>query len=164
MASFVRNMQDVESVWMVVSPKNPFKASELLWDDQTRLKLVTESISDYDGIHVCDVEFALPIPSYTWDTLQLLKSKYPMKDFVLLLGSDTAKELLSWKNGSRIIDTHQIWVYPRQGIDCNLNHANIIKIPAPLIELSSTLIRQWVEEGKNIKWMVPPAVEVYIKK
>lgn len=164
-ANHMLNEGNVDEIWFVVSPQNPLKERKTLLSDHHRLEMVNMAIEDNDRMRSCDVEFKMPIPSYTIDTLAVLFDKYPNKDFQLIMGSDNLVNLHKWKSYKSILETTKILVYPRpEAPVSNIDtHSAVTITNAPHIELSSSLIRQLIKDKKSIKYMVPPSVEQYIQ-
>jgi len=156
---------DLSAVWYVVSPQNPFKTSSSLLHEFDRLHMVSLAIDKNDRLGVSDIEFKMPRPSYTIDTLTYLQSKYPSYQFVLIMGEDNLPSLPKWKNYERILDYYEVYVYPRSNTAPAVlkDHPKIKIIPAPMLDISATLIRDCVRQHKSITYMVPEAVEQYIK-
>lgn len=156
----------MEELWFVVSPQNPFKDKKSLLKDHNRLDMVQLAIKNYPKMRASNVEFSLPTPSYTIDTLTYLNEKYPDYSFSLIMGEDNLGGLHKWKNYELLLKNHQIIVYPRIfGEEKNenyLQHENISLIKAPIIELSATEIRNMIKEGKNVRPMLPPEVFEYL--
>ena len=163
-ANHMINESHVDEVWFVVSPQNPLKERKNLLTDHHRLDLVNRAIEDNYKFRSCDVEFKMPIPSYTIDTLTVMFDKHPNKDFFLIMGSDNLVSLNKWKNYKSILETTKILVYPRPDSPITESHMHptVTLTKAPHIELSSSLIRQLIKEKKSIKYMVPPVVEQYV--
>jgi nicotinate-nucleotide adenylyltransferase len=157
---------DLDQIWMVVTPHNPHKVKANLVNDHHRLHMVHLATQGYDKIQPNDVEFRLPQPNYTVNTLAHLEEKFPRHKFCLIMGEDNLKSLHKWKNYEVILDRFPIYVYPRisEGeIDTQfVNHPNIYKVDAPIIELSSTFIRENIKLGKNITPMIDHKVWEYI--
>ncbi|MGZ3851311.1 MAG: nicotinate (nicotinamide) nucleotide adenylyltransferase [Flavisolibacter sp.] len=158
--SHILNQAAVDRIWFVVSPLNPFKESATLLNEYDRLHLVQKAIETDLRLKVTDIEFSLPKPSYTVHTLAYLTEKYPEHSFSIIMGSDGFQNLDKWKNPEIIISNHQIIIYKRPGfeVDNKLN-ANITIMNAPLLDISSTHIRDLIKSGKSIKYLVPPEVE-----
>ena len=165
-ANYILEYTDLEQIFFVVSPQNPFKEKASLLEDYHRLALVKEAIGDSNKYHTCDIEFRMPKPSYTIDTLTYLKEKYPKKEFSLIMGSDNLKSFRKWKNPDQIIDNHKLYVYPRLGYDDSdfKEVKNIIFIDAPLMEISATFIRNSVKEKKDVRYFMPERAWNYMKK
>lgn len=157
----------MNELWFVVSPQNPFKEKKSLLNDHNRLDMVELAIKNYPQMRASNVEFSLPTPSYTIDTLTYLKEKYPDYSFSLIMGEDNLKSLRKWKNYEILLKNHHIIVYPRvfegERKDSEyLQHENISLIEAPVIELSATEIRNMIKQGKNVRPMLPPEVFEYL--
>ncbi|MCA6074233.1 nicotinate (nicotinamide) nucleotide adenylyltransferase [Fulvivirga sedimenti] len=158
--SMVENT-DLEKVWFVVSPQNPFKKRQSLLHEFDRYDMVRAAIYDNYNLDVTDVEFNMPRPSYTVDTLAYLSSQYPDNEFRLIIGEDNLHSFSKWKNYQVILDQYGLYVYPRPGAQASefADHPHVKMIPAPLLDISATYIRKSVAEGKSIKYLVHPAVE-----
>lgn len=167
LANYILENSDMAELWFVVSPQNPFKDKKTLLKDHNRLDMVQLSVKNYPKMRASNVEFSLPKPSYTIDTLTYLKEKYPDHSFALIMGEDNLKGLPKWKNAEKLIENHQIIVYPRifEGEKQDneyLKHDNISMVNAPIIELSATKIRNMIKNGKNVRPMLPPEVYEYL--
>lgn len=167
LANYILENSDMEELWFVVSPQNPFKDKKSLLKDNNRLDMVQLAVKNYPKMRASSVEFSLPKPSYTIDTLTYLHEKYPEISFSLIMGEDNLENLGKWKNAETLIKNHQIIVYPRifegEKKDSEyLQHENISLIKAPVIELSATEIRSMIQQGKNIRPMLPPEVFEYL--
>ena len=151
---------DLDALWMVVSPHNPHKERASLADDFTRLHLVNLAVEEHPKIKSCSIEFDLPKPSYTVDTLIHLKEKEPDIDFVLIMGGDNLASFSKWKNHEVILKNHEIYVYKRPNYDLGpyQQHAAVRIIDAPLMEISSSVIRGLIKEKKSIRYWVPEKV------
>ena len=163
-ANFVANNTDVDQVWFVVSPQNPFKISAALLNEYQRLHLVRLAIDGEEKLRAVDIEFYLPKPSYTVDTLAYLEEKYPKHQFSIIMGGDSFQNLPKWKNAEVIMSRYSILVYNRPGFDVNEIRDNIIVLNAPLLELSATEIRKTIKNGKSIRYLVPDAVKEEIER
>lgn len=152
----------LDEVWLMVSPQNPFKkeATDLL-DDLSRLEMVREAVRDEERLKASDYEFRLPKPSYTWHTLQALIHDYPGTEFTLLIGGDNWAAFDKWYCHEQILSTCPIVVYPRQGSPVDTTHLppGVTVVDTPLLNISSTEIRQRIREGKTIQGMVPECIE-----
>ena len=159
LANHFAENSDLDKVWMVVTPQNPFKQKKRLLANYHRLELVYKATLDSPFVQPSDIEFKLPTPNYTSTTLIHLEEKYPTKEFVLIMGEDNLQSFPKWKNHEVILERHEIYVYPRikEGkiIDSLLSHPKIQLIKAPRIELSSSMIRQMIKEGKNVRPLMP---------
>ena len=157
----------MDELWFVVSPQNPFKEKKSLLNDHNRLDMVQLAIKNYPKMKASNVEFSLPKPSYTIDTLTYLHEKYPDYSFALIMGEDNLEGLSKWKNSETLVKNHQIIVYPRSFESEKkdheyLQHENISLIQAPIIEISATQIRKMIKDGKNVRPMLPPEVFDYL--
>lgn len=167
LANYILEHSDMDELWFVVSPQNPFKEKKSLLKDHNRLDMVQLAVKNYPKMRASNVEFSLPQPSYTIDTLTYLHEKYPDYSFSLIMGEDNLEGLHKWKNAEALIKNHHIIVYPRIfGGDKKdsdlLQHENISLIKAPVIELSATEIRNMIRTGKNVRPMLPPEVFEYL--
>ncbi|WP_299676918.1 nicotinate (nicotinamide) nucleotide adenylyltransferase [uncultured Tenacibaculum sp.] len=157
---------DLDEIWMVVTPHNPFKKKSSLLDNHHRLEMVFKATEDYDKISPSDIEFKLPQPNYTVHTLAHISDKYPNYNFSLIMGEDNLKSLHKWKNYEVILQEHQVYVYPRisEGkVETQFdNHPKIHRVNAPIVEISSTMIRNAIKENKNIKPLLTAEVWQYI--
>ena len=159
-ANHILNETDLQKIWFVVSPQNPFKVSESLLNEYDRLHLVQKAIEDDVRLKASDIEFSLPKPSYTSHTLAYLSEKYPEHLFQIIMGSDGYQNLNRWKNAEQIISNYPILVYKRPGFEVTPLPGSLTKImDAPLLQISATHIRELLKEGKSIKYLVPPKVE-----
>lgn len=167
LANYILENSDMNELWFVVSPQNPFKEKKSLLNDHNRLDMVELAIKNYPDMRASNVEFSLPTPSYTIDTLIYLKEKHPDYSFSLIMGEDNLGSLHKWKNADLLIKNHHIIVYPRvfEGDKKDskyINHENISLVKAPVIELSATEIRNMIQQGKNVRPMLPPEVFEYL--
>lgn len=167
LANYILENSDMHKLWFVVSPQNPFKEKKSLLNDHNRLDMVQLAIQNYPKMRASNVEFSLPTPSYTIDTLTYLKEKYPDITFALIMGEDNLSGLHKWKNSEKLIESHQIIVYPRLFEDQKpaselLQHPNISLVSAPVIGISATEIRNMIKAGKNVRPMLPPEVFDYL--
>lgn len=175
-ANHVAEYSGLDQIWMVVTPHNPFKNKQNLLDDYQRLQLVFLATEDYPKIKPSDIEFKLPQPNYTVNTLAHLQEKFPKNEFSLIMGEDNLKSLHKWKNYEIILQNHEIYVYPRisSELDTSLigelakqnltykNHPKIHFIDAPIVEISSTFIRENIKNKKNVRPLLPSKVWEYI--
>ena len=156
----ILNESELEMIWFIVSPLNPFKDSHNLMNEYDRLHLVKKAIEEDPRLKASDIEFSLPKPSYTVHTLAYLKEKYPDHSFSIIMGSDSFQNLGKWKNPETLIENYPIIIYKRPGFDVNNKlNANITIMDAPLLEISSTHIRRLIKAGKSIKYLVPSNIE-----
>lgn len=165
-ANYMVEFTDLDQVWLVVTPHNPHKNKTSLLADHHRLEMVYLATKNYPKLKPSDVEFKLPQPNYTIQTLVHLSEKYPQHQFSILMGEDNLDSLHKWKNYEAILENYSMYIYPRKGTfthENNLkNHKNIHRVEAPIIELSSTFIRQAIKDKKNIAPMLPDAVFEYL--
>ena len=156
---------DLEQVWFVVSPQNPFKKNKSLLHEQDRLTMVDKAISDNYRLKTSNIEFTMPKPSYTIDTLTKLVERHPTHEFKLIMGEDNLVQFENWKNYEKILEYYEIYVYPRPNTPEHhfKNHPKVKFIEAPLLDISATFIRNSIKEGKPIRYMVPDVVEEYIR-
>jgi nicotinate-nucleotide adenylyltransferase len=171
-AGFMTEFTILNQVWFVVSPQNPLKKKETLLADHHRLYMAQQAIGDNDRLKASDIEFRLPVPSYTIDTLTYLKEKYPKNEFCLVMGEDNLYTLHKWKNADELAKNYPIYVYPRlyshkpvSGQLGNiLSTAEIHHIKAPLMDISGTFIRDGIRNGKDMSYFLAPPVWKYIKE
>jgi nicotinate-nucleotide adenylyltransferase len=166
LANYMLEFTDLEQIWFVVSPHNPLKQKSSLLDQNHRLQLVNIAIENQTKFKTSNIEFNLPQPSYTINTLTYLTEKYPNTKFALIMGSDNLENFHKWKNYEEILKRFELYVYPRPENDGGAlkNHANVKLINAPLMEISSTLIRQAIREKKDVQFFVPEKVWEYIQE
>jgi len=164
-ANHILNETDIEKLWFVVSPQNPFKSNATLLDKYQRLYLLKIATENDNRIKVSDIEFKLPSPSYTSITLAHLREKYPEHEFSIIMGSDSFQNLHKWKNYEAIINDHPIYVYRREGFEIT-NHINaqLTIVDAPLLQISATHVRKLIKQGKSIRYIVPENVREEIEK
>ena len=165
-ANYMANYTELEEVWLVVSPHNPLKKKDSLINMYDRLEMVNLAVEQAENLRSCTVEFSLPQPSYTIDTLTHLREKYPSTDFALIMGSDNLWSLKKWKNYEIILRDYQILVYPRPDYPTPAefeSHPSVTITDTPLMEFSSTFIRNAVKRNKNIRYFVPDSVKAFIE-
>jgi nicotinate-nucleotide adenylyltransferase len=166
-AGFVLNHTDLEEVWFVVSPQNPLKSQSDLASDNHRLEMVRLALEDLNQqIKVCDIEMSMPRPSYTIDTVNLLKEKYPTREFAVIMGADSLDSITKWKSYEELLESNRIIVYPRIGSNLELLKAeyNIETVDAPQVEISSTFIRNTIAEEKSAVFYMPRKAFEYIQR
>jgi nicotinate-nucleotide adenylyltransferase len=165
-ANHVYQNTSLQQIWFVVTPQNPFKQNHQLLNEYQRLHLVQVAIEGEDHLRASDIEFKLPKPSYTIDTLTYLREKYPQHQFSLILGGDSFQNLPKWKNGDIILRDYPLYIYQRPGfgIATPENAKQITILDAPLLELSSTRIRQAIKEKKSVRYLVPDSVAQEIEQ
>ena len=158
-ANHMAEFTDLEEVWFVVTPHNPFKVKSSLLADHHRFRLVSETTDDYEKLKPSNIEFGLPQPSYTINTLVHLAEKHPEHHFNLIMGLDNLHTFPKWKNSEVILRDYEIYVYPRvsekKDLPELLNHEKVHLIDAPIVEISSTFIRKAVKEQKDIRALMP---------
>jgi nicotinate-nucleotide adenylyltransferase len=165
-ANHLVEYSDLDEIWMVVTPHNPHKKKSSLLANHHRFELVYQALQKYTKIKPSDIEFKLPQPNYTVNTLAHINEKYPQHEFSLIMGEDNLKSFHKWKNYDTILENHTIYCYPRISngeIKSKLeNHPKIHKIDAPIIEISATLIRQGIKNNKNVVPMLSVETWKYI--
>jgi len=169
-AGFMTEFAGLDQVWFVVSPHNPLKNKETLLADHQRLYMAQLAIGDNVRLKATDIEFNLPVPSYTIDTLTYLKEKYTKNEFCLVMGEDNLYTVHKWKNADTLINRYPIYIYPRPDsvkpssplLDQILSKADIHYVKAPLMDISGTFIREGIKKGKDMSFFLPPAVWKYI--
>jgi nicotinate-nucleotide adenylyltransferase len=165
-ANHIAEYSGLDQVWMVVTPHNPLKKKDTLLDDYQRLHLVFLATEDYPKIKPSDIEFKLSQPNYTVNTLAHLQDKFPQHEFALIIGEDNLKTFHKWKNYEVILQNHNLYVYPRISSEIeNLelkNHPKVHIIEAPVVEISSTFIRENIKNKKNVRPLLPSKVWEYI--
>ena len=167
LASYMCEFTSVEEVWLVVSPHNPLKETGELLDDHLRLEMVKAAVAPYRKLKVSDVEFHLPRPSYTIDTLDYLTAQHPGTRFSLIIGGDNWNQLPLWKEYERLLKSYPMLIYPRPGEEVVIPEAlreSVQLVDAPLLEISSTFIRRSIREGKEMRAFLPEgAYELIVK-
>ncbi|HPI29188.1 MAG TPA: nicotinate (nicotinamide) nucleotide adenylyltransferase [Bacteroidales bacterium] len=156
----------LHEVWFVISPQSPFKSVAALLDDDYRYEMVRLAIKNNPRLRACNIEFGLPQPSYTINTLKALKEKYPETEFCIIIGSDNLDAFDKWKNYEDIISQYRLLVYPRVGSDGGRfrHHPSVTWIEAPLLDISSTAVRAAVSQGQDVSKLLPAKVLGYINK
>ncbi len=168
-ASVIHAQTDLQQVWFVVSPQNPFKQTKNLLNEYDRLRMVEMAVEDNYDLRACNVEFSMPKPSYTADTLAYLGERYPQHQFHLILGGDSLTHFHRWKNHRVIIDNHQLYTYPRPGSNEKkvkgeiAHHPNVRTVEAPLLNISATFIRNLIQQEHSIQYLVADPVAEYIR-
>lgn len=165
-ANHMAEFTDLDQIWMVVTPHNPHKKKDTLLDDYQRLELVFLATENFPKIKPSNIEFKLQQPNYTVHTLAYLQDKFPQNEFSLIMGEDNLKSLHKWKNHDVILENHDIYVYPRLSAEAQnvsfKNHPKIHMIDAPVVEISSTFIRESIRDKKNVRALLPEKVWEYI--
>jgi nicotinate-nucleotide adenylyltransferase len=163
-ANTMATTTDLDQVWFVVSPQNPFKKTKSLLHEFDRLDMVERAIADNSRLKATDIEFSMPKPSYTIDTLVRLSEKYPQHTFRLIMGEDNLEQFGNWKNYDKILDYYGLYVYPRPRAAESpfKTHPNVRLVEAPLLDISATFIRNCIRSNRSIRYMVPDVVEEMI--
>lgn len=166
LANYMLEFTDLERIWFIVSPHNPLKEKKSLLDQRQRLQMVNLAVGDNSKLKASNIEFKLPQPSYTINTLTYLQEKYPMHQFALIMGSDNLESFHKWKNFEEILKQYELYVYPRHGSDGGKlkDHAKVKFVNAPLIEISSTFIREGIKNKKDLPYFMPEASWQYCKE
>ncbi len=164
-ANTIADSEEVSQVWLVVSPQNPFKKNGTLLHEFDRYDMVRLAIADNEKLNVTDIEFHLPKPSYTIDTLTYLQEKYPQHIFKIIIGEDNLKGFEKWKNYLKILEYYEVLVYPRPNSAKTIfhDHEKVKFVQAPLIDLSATYIREKIRNHQSIKYLVHEDVETMIR-
>jgi nicotinate-nucleotide adenylyltransferase len=164
-ANYILDESNLEKIWFIISPLNPFKINEELLDEHKRLILIKKAIQDDDRMTASDSEFGLSKPSFTINTLNYLKENYPENKFSIIMGSDSFQSLHLWKNFESIIRHYKILIYRRPGYEIeNRINAEIEILNAPLLNISSTEIRKLIKHSKSIRYLVPEKVREEIER
>jgi nicotinate-nucleotide adenylyltransferase len=165
LADTMAQSTDCDQVWFVVSPHNPHKERSSLLHEFDRYDLVRLAISDNPRLDVTDIEFSLPRPSYTIDTLAHLSEKYPQHEFAIIMGEDNLTHFQKWKNHDKILKYYEILVYPRPAVAKTVwhTHEKVRLVEAPMIDISATFIRKRIKAHQSIRYLVTPEVETMIR-
>lgn len=161
LANYIVEFTEIDKIWFLVSPQSPFKADKELTDENQRLEMVQQALADYEHFEASNIEFSLPKPSYTVNTLEAVQEKYPEHQFTLIIGADNWASFEDWKNPERILDRFKLMVYPRLGSRITIPTKMRNKVEAlesPIIEISSTFIREGIAEGRDMKAFLPLSV------
>lgn len=163
-ANYMAEFTDLDEFWFIISPHNPLKKKSSLLDSHHRYDMVEMAINEENRFQVSDIEFRLPQPSYTINTLTYLQERYPNNRFVLIMGSDNLESIHKWKNYEQILENYEIYVYPRPNNKGSIlyNEKNVKLLPAPIMEISSSFIRNAIKSKKDIKYYLPAEVYQYI--
>jgi nicotinate-nucleotide adenylyltransferase len=165
-ANHMVEFSDLDQVWMVVTPHNPHKKKSTLLENNHRKMMVDIALEEYPNIKSSAIEFDLPQPNFTVNTLAVLEEKYPKQKFCLLMGEDNLKSFHKWKNFEVILSRYELFVYPRltpnKATALLENHPNVTRIAAPIMEISSTAIRKAIKSKKNIRPLLPQNVWQYL--
>ncbi|MBN1989672.1 MAG: nicotinate-nucleotide adenylyltransferase [Bacteroidales bacterium] len=166
-AQFMLSHTSLTEVWFVVSPHNPLKPAHLLADDNLRLEMVRQTVASINpNLRVCSVEFKMSRPSFTIDTLRQLEQMHPSYSFTLLMGADSIASIMQWKEHQALTNSYNIFVYPRPGIDLGEPqklYSRVTVVSAPILPISSTLVREHVAAGMDIAHLVPEVTAQFIK-
>ncbi len=164
LANYIVEYAGLDSLWFVISPHNPLKDKASLLKDHHRMYMVELAIENDERFEVCDIEFYMPQPSYTIDTLVCLSEKFPNNEYYLICGMDNLQNFHKWKNHEMILENYRLLVYPRKGYSSNdlVNHKSVTIIDAPEIDVSSSFIRNAVSQKKDVRYFMPPKVYKYI--
>lgn len=162
-ANYFVEYTDLNQIWFIISPHNPLKKKETLLFDKQRYYMVNLAVENDLRLKASSIEFSLPKPSYTINTLTYLKEKYPEKEFSLIMGEDNLKNFHKWKNFTEILENYSIFVYPRPGNKPSLpKNGNIQIVNAPLMDISASFIRNAIKSGKDIRYFLPEKVYQYL--
>ncbi len=164
-ANYMIEFSDLQELWFVVSPQNPLKKKKTLLPESFRLEMTLLAIEGDDRFDVSDIEFRMPKPSYTIDTLTYLSEKQPGREFVMIMGADGLQNFHRWKNADLLEKQYHRYVYPRPGTDLKNfgEQKNITIVDAPFMEISSSFIRKAIRDGKDVRYFLPPKTYTYIK-
>ncbi|MBT8270569.1 MAG: nicotinate-nucleotide adenylyltransferase [Bacteroidia bacterium] len=165
-ANHMVEYSDLDQVWFVITPHSPFKKKSSLLADHHRYQMVDRAVESYLNLRASDIEFKLPQPNYTINTMAYLQEKYPEDEFALIMGEDNLKSFHKWKNYDVLIDEHDLYVYPRissGSIETEFNeHPKVKHVDAPIMEISSTAIRKAIKKGKEVRPLLSEAVWNYL--
>lgn len=166
LANYMASFTDLDEVWFVVSPHNPLKEKASLLHQNQRLHMVNLAIENIPCFKSSNIEFNLPQPSYTINTLAHLKEKFPKHQFSLIIGEDNLQSFKKWKNYEEILNKYHLYVYPRPGCDASefKNHPSVTFTNAPLVDISSTFIRQSIKDKKDVSLFMPKPVAAYVSE
>lgn len=163
-ANYIVEYSNLDEVWLVVSPQNPLKQKKSLLNEFDRYKMVELALDNNEKIKPTDIEFHMPKPSFTIDTLTYLHDRHPKNKFAIILGTDNFESFHKWKNYQEILNKYDLYVYPRPGYDLGEyeNHKSITQVNAPVMEISSSFIRKSIQDNKDMRFFLPPKVYKYI--
>lgn len=166
LANWLVEFTELDELWFMITPQNPFKEKHTLMDDRSRYELVKRTIAGYPKFHVSDFEFSLPRPSYTYRTLCALKQCYPDREFYLIMGADNWQDVIRWYEAERLLAGFPILVYPRRGFQVEIPpcYPHIRLVDAPLIEISSSFVRTSLAAGKDVRFFLPERMREEIVK
>ncbi len=155
-ASYLAKSSDLDRVMFVVSPQSPWKKKQALLDQHHRLMIIQKAIGNNPKLQVSDIEFSMPQPSYTIDTLSRLEKRHPENEYALIMGADNLQHFHKWKNHKQILKNYFIYVFPRPGFEINDVHSNIYIVKgAPQIEVSASYIRNSIQQGRDVSSLMP---------
>lgn len=165
-AGYMLHFTDLDDVWFIISPHNPLKEKSTLLADYHRYMMVQIAIEGNPRLRASNIEFKLPQPSFTIDTLIRLEEKHPDHQFVLIAGTDIFPTFHKWKNYEVLLENYRFYIYNRPGYDSGsyASHPHVVTFSAPLMEISSSFIRQAIQEGRDIRYFVPEKVYTYIRE
>ena len=163
-ACYMAEFTDLKEIWFIVSPQNPLKKESVLLPDFHRLEMVTLSLENYPALKIRDVEFRMPRPSYTFDTLKHLKTENPERQFAIIMGTDNIEFFNKWKNFRELQEQEEFYIYPRLNTNNQAleDFKNYILVDAPLIEVSSSFIRKSLQDGKDVRFLLSDPVYYYL--
>ncbi len=166
LANYLVEFSDLDALWFVVTPQNPLKKKDDLLEDDERLKMVQLAVGDDPRFCVSDIEMHLPTPSYTINTLTKLSEQYPDCQFVFICGMDSLQNLKRWREYQKILDNYEILVFPREGYDGGelLDYPSVTVLKTPVLEISSSFIRQCIKEGRDVRHFMPEKAFLYMKE
>jgi nicotinate-nucleotide adenylyltransferase len=167
LANYITEFSEIEEVWFLVTPQNPWKENSALADENIRLEMVKMAIAGYPKLKTSDIEFSLPRPSYTINTLNVLEDRYPEHEFALIVGADNWENFDRWKDYETILSRYNIYVYPRFGYSVSMPQKlkkTVTVLNSPIVEISSTFIRKGLSEGKNMRAFLPEPVYNYVSE
>ncbi len=165
LANYICEFTELDEIWFVISPRNPLKERGSLLEEATRLEMVRLALEEFECMMASDIEFKMPRPSYTIHTLTKLERENPDKEFTLIIGADNWTQFHRWKDSEQLITRFPIFIYPRLGEPVVIPerlHASVRLLSAPIMEISSTFIRESIREGKNMRAFLPPKVYDFI--
>ncbi len=163
-AGYMKEFAGMDEIWFIVSPQNPFKKRSRLASPAARLQMVKLAIARHDSFIASDIEFGMPLPSYTINTMDKLASDFPEREFHIITGTDNIDSIRKWKGGDKLVSNHKFLVYPRIGSDtsCIGDYGNARLAEAPVIDISSSFIRRALRQGRNMRAFVPDATYDYL--
>ena len=163
-ANYMAENTDLDQVWFVVTPQNPLKNRRQLLNEYDRLEMVNLAIDGHAKLKASDIEFKLPRPSFTIDTLAHLKEAFPDHEFVLIMGTDTVKTLPKWKNVEVIMNNYSIYAYPRPKVELEEVPKNVKVWNTPIMEISASFIRRSIKNARSVRYFLPDKVNDFIEK